>query len=609
MTSVVYNVSSSDDEDDIQIIRTRKSETLPNLPSVTIIKTVETTVKTTSVVNGVKKLAPTLLSSSVTLTKKSAKSSADHDVLPATALLGNSVKNEDAKTNKSAVIKPPNKTEKPIEEIVVDDSDNEIEWLGPVKNKVSSPTSEACEKNSTKSVQTKRKSTFGDVAPKQATLPTWPVRRKPLMIDLSLDDDIDDGEVTIIENPEPTFKATTAGIPKLHSNRDLTSICSLPEESISQGKSNDQQDSESHKQPIADSDEDDKPVVGNATESLLNKLIRLIEKVGFSQEAKKRVIRKITNYYSSSESNFTESQEFISSVGKLIAGIKDLIRQGPNKPMVVDEIAQKVREFLASLVRHTGKPEVLLNALPAPDYDPEYFLQNLPPPRTTFSFRPATVEEVFKIIMSMKRSKFMDAYGFNAEILAATAQFISEPLTSLINDCLELGVFPDILKISKVIPVHKTGPTNRAENFRPIALIPLLAKVFEKVLLARLWDFIDDLGILAEEQYGFRCGRTTQQAAAALVRGCFGGLEERKKVGAWFLDLSKAFDCLSPVILVEKLRHYGFEERATSLVQQQVDAESAEDSGADFGLAGSLGGGCGVSWPRHRLPAILEASL
>ncbi|BES98487.1 Reverse transcriptase (RNA-dependent DNA polymerase) [Nesidiocoris tenuis] len=106
---------------------------------------------------------------------------------------------------------------------------------------------------------------------------------------------------------------------------------------------------------------------------------------------------------------------------------------------------------------------------------------------------------------------------------------------------------------------------------RAIALIPLLAKVFEKVLLARLWDFIGDSGILAEEQYGFRCGRTTQQAAAALVRGCFGGLEERKKVGAWFLDLSKAFDCLSPVILVEKLRHYGFEERATSLVSSYLD--------------------------------------
>ena len=83
---------------------------------------------------------------------------------------------------------------------------------------------------------------------------------------------------------------------------------------------------------------------------------------------------------------------------------------------------------------------------------------------------------------------------------------ISEPISYLFNNMISTGVFPDILKISRVTPVFKKGDSSAANNYRPISNLVVLNKIFEKLIYKRLIHFLDNHNILTNKQYGFRRG-------------------------------------------------------------------------------------------------------
>ena len=73
-----------------------------------------------------------------------------------------------------------------------------------------------------------------------------------------------------------------------------------------------------------------------------------------------------------------------------------------------------------------------------------------------------------------------------------------------LNISFTTGVFPDVLKVSKIIPLHKGGSTLEVNNFRPISLLSIFDKIIEKLMHKRLYDFLDEHNILYEHQFGFR---------------------------------------------------------------------------------------------------------
>ena len=95
-----------------------------------------------------------------------------------------------------------------------------------------------------------------------------------------------------------------------------------------------------------------------------------------------------------------------------------------------------------------------------------------------------------------------------------------ELLTFLINSSLKTGVFPSELKLARVVPIFKAGDSSALTNYRPISVLTFFAKVFEKIVYNKLLNFISDNNILYDHQYGFRKGRSTQQAIITLVDKC-----------------------------------------------------------------------------------------
>jgi hypothetical protein len=129
---------------------------------------------------------------------------------------------------------------------------------------------------------------------------------------------------------------------------------------------------------------------------------------------------------------------------------------------------------------------------------------------------------------------------------------------------------PSCLKVSRVVPLHKKGDPNNLTNYRPISIVPVMAKIIEKILFEQLYEYSETKYILSPFQFGFRQGRCTTSAIQELVSRVISGFENSKYVGGTFCDLSKAFDCVSPRILIEKLKFYGISGTSLDLINSYL---------------------------------------
>ena len=100
--------------------------------------------------------------------------------------------------------------------------------------------------------------------------------------------------------------------------------------------------------------------------------------------------------------------------------------------------------------------------------------------------RPTDEKEIEQKIKAMKDNKALGPNSIRTKILKVHSKTLSKPLAELINQSLNQGKFPTILKIAKVIPIHKRGDKSECDNYRPISLISNISKLIEKTVHERL---------------------------------------------------------------------------------------------------------------------------
>jgi hypothetical protein len=122
---------------------------------------------------------------------------------------------------------------------------------------------------------------------------------------------------------------------------------------------------------------------------------------------------------------------------------------------------------------------------------------------------------------------------------------------------MEKAIFPDKLKIAKIIPLFKSGDKTDPSNYRPISLLNTVSKIFEKVIHGRMLNFINKHNILYSNQFGFRAKHSTEFALIKLIDTISEALDNNNFVCSIFVDLRKAFDTVDNKILIDKLYSYG----------------------------------------------------
>ena len=179
--------------------------------------------------------------------------------------------------------------------------------------------------------------------------------------------------------------------------------------------------------------------------------------------------------------------------------------------------------------------------------------------KTQLKFKFEYVSNIFvrKQLKNLKRNKATGLDELPATVLKDCADCSSPIITHIINLSLNTSSFPELWKRARVTPIHKSGPKDKPENYRPISVLPILSKICERAVHFQVMKHLEDQKLLTDRQFGYRKNRSTEQAAILLSDEIRKQVNDGKLVGAMFLDLSRAFDTISHATLTEKLTLYG----------------------------------------------------
>ena len=200
-------------------------------------------------------------------------------------------------------------------------------------------------------------------------------------------------------------------------------------------------------------------------------------------------------------------------------------------------------------------------------------LNSIAPCDKSFFFRPTDKDEISTIIKQLDEKKASDIYNFPIAVVKQINEAISPILSFLINASVTQSIFPEKLKFSKVVPIFKNnGAKNDFKNYRPISILPIFDKIFEKAMHQRLIKFFTDFEILTPSQFGFQPKKSTSHAILDLTNKISTARKSKDHCCAIFLDFAKAFDTVDHKILLGKLSRSGIRAPTLKWFESYLDS-------------------------------------
>ena len=183
---------------------------------------------------------------------------------------------------------------------------------------------------------------------------------------------------------------------------------------------------------------------------------------------------------------------------------------------------------------------------------------------TNFEFQQATEAEIASYLTSLNPKEPPGYDKIPPKLVKLLSHILSKPLTMIVNSGIRAHIFPENEKIASVTPVYKSGDKLRKENYRPISILNVFSKVFERFLYNQLNAHFNN--ILSQFLSAYRKHFSTQHVLLRIIENWKLHLDNNKIVGALLMDLSKAFDCLPHELIIAKLAAYGLGKGALQVI-------------------------------------------
>ena len=198
---------------------------------------------------------------------------------------------------------------------------------------------------------------------------------------------------------------------------------------------------------------------------------------------------------------------------------------------------------------------------------PESYMK---PTQHRFSLKAPTASTVCKLLENVNVRKAAGLDGVSNKLLKFAAHIVAPSLTEIFTKSINTGIFPTEWKIARVTPIFKKGKKNDLNNYRPISVIPTVAKIFEKLVYDQLFSYFNDNKLLTSHQSGFRSFHSTLTALTEATNSWAVNIDNGLLNGVVFLDLKKAFDTIDHSIILRKLKFYGIEQETLKWFQSYL---------------------------------------
>ena len=237
------------------------------------------------------------------------------------------------------------------------------------------------------------------------------------------------------------------------------------------------------------------------------------------------------------------------NVRKTWNGINHLIGRNKRRCKPFVALPNVLNEFFSSV------GQALAASVPPANHHFSDYLPYVNSP-SSFFFEPVTSMELETEILLLLTNKSHGLYSCPVRVLKSSSSVLSLPLAHIMNNSVLTGKYPSKLKHAKTIPIFKDGDETDPNNYRPISLLSLFNRLFEKVMYNRLKSYVELNGLLYNGQYGFRENMSTQHAILDIVNSIQSNMDNKLFTCGIFLDCKKAFDTVDHYIIIS-LRYKG----------------------------------------------------
>jgi hypothetical protein len=271
-----------------------------------------------------------------------------------------------------------------------------------------------------------------------------------------------------------------------------------------------------------------------------------------SRQAKRPVLLQKIAAYSNRPEKMLKLLNETTQKSTRSAGIT-FIRSQENKNVISDSksIANEFNSFFTQI----GKK--ISSSIPAVKKQAEDYLNYRV--ISDFNLGSTTPEQIIRIVEEFENKNCEDIFGVTTKMIKFIIYQIVHPLNHIFNLSLRLGVFPNLLRQCRVVPIFKSGDSLECDNYRPISIINTIAKILEKIVAKKLLLHLGQNNLLYPHQYGFLPNRSTEQCLVQIINYATKALNEGMYCIGVYLDLKKAFDVCSRSILLKKLKKMGID--------------------------------------------------
>ena len=179
-----------------------------------------------------------------------------------------------------------------------------------------------------------------------------------------------------------------------------------------------------------------------------------------------------------------------------------------------------------------------------------------------FNIPQITEKDILEFINKLPTNKSTGHDGLSARVLKLIAPALKTPLMEMMNIIIDSSVFPSVWKTAQIALFHEDGPRDDVNNYRPIAVLPVLSKILEIHVTKSLTNYLNENNLIFKYQSAFRENHSTETALIKLTDELLFNMDNDKVTGMISIDFKKAFDLVNHETLLQKLQMYGLSDSA-----------------------------------------------